>query len=198
VETMRAAGRILSVAGAVLIATLGLAACSGDSPSASAPPAGGASAAAPADAGQGKAALDKSSDELHNLVKSLVTPVNGGLRPPYQDCGKVTGTAAYTCVGFDAGAPCSLDGAAWPQRWGYGVNLRLSDKEPTESGTYVVDLLRTAGWTITSGGAAVTGLDMIADKDGLSVRIVGDALPGVLDIEGYGKCIAADGSLVQA
>lgn len=185
--TGRGAGRILA---AVVLAAPLLAGCTSGGGS---EPAVTGAAAGPADPVREKAALAASSADLRSLVNRLAEPSAVGSAPPFPTCGsdRRAGQPAKPCSGFDGAARC--EGGPSGQRWGYNVNVPVGT-DATSSGDYVADLLKAEGWKVTEGGVGnIT--ETIATKGGMQVRVVANRPPGLLAIEGYGRCVAPDGSV---
>jgi len=182
--------------GAVAVLTAGVTACS----------AAGGGAVPTASAPQGpvtdkaRQALTASSTEVHSLVDAIVTSTNAGAKLPFAKCADGHGdvTVAGACAGFDEAASCRPEAGSWPQRWGYNVNLRVTTLDASAAGASVMDSLRTAGWKLTNHNGGSKVLDYTAAKDGLTLHLLVDQAPGVLNLEGYGRCVSSDGTLAPA
>jgi hypothetical protein len=189
-HTLRSARAAL---GAVVVGLM-LSGCSGSGPSGGS---GAAAAAALGDTAKGQAALSKSTTDLHTIVNSLAAGIGAPSSVAYPECSNVKGLAvqAAPCSSFDDAEPCAVGSVRqWPQRWGYGVNITMAGATPTANTARAT--LESRQWKVASNPnqASATVVDFTATKAGVTVQVLADALPGVLTIEAYGACVAADGT----
>jgi hypothetical protein len=186
--------RAVRTAVAVLV-MVALTACSGGGTAG----AGSTGAVAPqGGTARGQQVLAQSAAEVRRVVNSLSAPASGR-QPPYIACPSAAGSIMSTtpaCTGFDTAGPCVAGAAdqAWPQRWGYNVNLQLG-KDALDSGTAALTTLANAHWTTRKNPATTFVQDFSASLNGVSMRVVADDLPGVLSFESYGPCINPDGTV---
>jgi hypothetical protein len=183
----------------VVLLAVTLTACSGGSATGSA---GSPASAVPAgSAAKGQQVLAQSAGDLRKLVNSLTAPASGR-QPPYVVCPPAAGGVLSTtpaCTGFDAQGPCVAGAAdqAWPQRWGYDVNLQLPS-DALAAGATAVRTLANAHWATRRNPSTTYVRDFSAALAGVSLRVVADDMPGVLTVEGYGPCVNADGTIHQS
>ena len=187
----RGIGMVTAVAAAVLVTLL--AGCSSSGSSATA-----AAAAGPTDLAKAKAVLAQSRTELHNVIDSLAGSTNLGAKAPFTACaGGKNGIPPAACTGYDAPAPCATQTESGPQRWGYNVNLHVNTPDALASGNAVLNVLQGSQWKATRRPTSANVLDVQAVKNGMTIRVVADDLPGVINIEGYGPCVSAAGTAIN-
>jgi hypothetical protein len=201
--------RVAAAVGAVVLAGVLCACTSGGSAADSA-----AGAAVATDLAKAKAALAQSRTQLKTLVDSLARSANPASRAPFPECRTETaaGRPPDACSGFDAEAACVAAARDWPQRWGYNVNIHLAGGDALAAGRSVVTQLVGSKWTLRQQqpngqvvqlrpgenlrSTAVGVLKVTGEKNGVSLRITVDDLPGVVNLEGYGPCLSAAGTPV--
>lgn len=193
-STKRGMHRAVGIVGAlaaVVLSTL-LAGCSGsDDGTASGPVSG------PTDQAKSKAVLAQSRTELHTLIDSLAPSANASAKGPFALCaGGRSGIPPVACTGFDGQAPCAEASEIGSQRWGYNVNLHVAtptNPDATNAGNAVLAVLQSSQWKATRLPNSANVLDVQAVKNGMTLRVLAEDLPGVLNIEGYGPCVSPAG-----
>jgi hypothetical protein len=173
------AGRRTRVAAGVLVAVALLSSCS--------KAAGGGSGGTPTPVATASVAsataaktLQSSASQVRAQVQQLQAPL-------------LTGALKQEILVDDAG-PCEIGaGGPWPQRWGYGVMVRLKSTNPVLPAGALRDHLKSQGWTIRSHETTSDSLDFDARRGRLVLRISGEPNPATVKIEGYGECVGADG-----
>jgi hypothetical protein len=181
---MAGVGRRRRAAAGVLVAVALVSACSKITGGASGGSAvsGGPTPVVTSSTAAGKA-LTSSAGQVRAQVQQLRAPL-------------LTAAAKQEILVDDA-APCELgaDGP-WPQRWGYGVMVRLTSTDPIKPAKTLQDHLKKQGWTIRSHETTSDSLDFDARRGGVVLRISGEPNPATVKIEGYGECLGADGKSV--
>lgn len=155
--------------------------------SAGSPGAAGSPGGAPAVTGSPAAttALETSADQVRAQVDTLAQSVQAR-------------SSGRQLIINDAG-PCTLgEPGAWPQRWGYVVVLTVRDTDPTRDAGTLRNRLSAEGWTVRAYDSTVDSVDFDARKDGVLLRVSGEPNPARVTVEGYGRCISADGTPEQS
>jgi hypothetical protein len=130
-------------------------------------------------------ALTTTAGALHSTIDQFTAPAGA--------------TAADRTVGQDADASCELGAAAgWPKRWGYTVTWTMPDASASAAARSVVASLQKAGWTARVNRSTSDIVDVNRRKQGMLIRVTGGTPAVGLAFEGYGPCVAADGSVVTS
>jgi hypothetical protein len=103
-------------------------------------------------------------------------------------------------VVVDDAAPCRLDAPpnAWPRRWGYSVDVHVTDTLAVTTARTAGITLKAQGWTVRRNGNSSAVVDLDAGRRGAVLHVVGGRTPGELDVEAYGACIGPGGAAVTA
>jgi hypothetical protein len=180
-----------------LLAVVMLAACSSGSGTATP----SRTAAQQVDATKAQAALDKSKADIRTVIDNIAVTTVQSLRRPFGPCSTDISSSAkgnQACTMFDEAAACDAGaGQEWPRRWGYNVSIQLAGSDAQPVGNSMVKALINAQWSwVRHDDPNTSGiLNWSLTRAGASIHVVGDNLPGVLSVEGYGPCVGADGTV---